>query len=60
MERTLDHCGVCAKTVEEAALLLEVVAGRDSFLDPRQPFDLKKPENYSSLFSIPLTPSFVF
>ncbi len=35
IEATLDHTGPMAKTVENVALLLEVVAGKDP-LDPRQ------------------------
>lgn len=34
-ERTLDHAGPMARTVEDVALLLGVIAGRDRF-DPRQ------------------------
>jgi len=36
---TLDHTGPLTRTVEEAALVTEVLAGRDG-LDPRQPRDL--------------------
>lgn len=35
MEQTLDHVGPIGKTVEDVALLLEVIAGDDGF-DPRQ------------------------
>ena len=35
IELTLDHCGPMAKTVENVALLLSVIAGPDG-LDPRQ------------------------
>jgi amidase len=35
IEMTLDHCGPMARSLEELALLLEVIAGPDG-LDPRQ------------------------
>ncbi|SEO46549.1 amidase [Aquisalimonas asiatica] len=35
IERTVDHCGPMAKTAEDCALTLEVLAGTDG-LDPRQ------------------------
>jgi amidase len=35
IERTLDHTGPITRTVADAAVLLEVIAGRDGF-DPRQ------------------------
>jgi amidase len=42
IEATLDHTGPIAKTVENVALLLEVVAGKDPF-DPRQGEVITKP-----------------
>ena len=42
IEATLDHTGPMAKTVENVALLLEVVAGKDP-LDPRQGEVITKP-----------------
>src|SRR3954451_25031499 len=44
IELTLDHLGPITRTVADAALMLEVLAGRDG-LDPRQPADLQ-PERY--------------
>src|SRR5690348_13451593 len=44
IEFTLDHLGPITRTVADAALMLEVIAGRDG-LDPRQPADLQ-PERY--------------
>ncbi|MBW2057293.1 MAG: amidase [Deltaproteobacteria bacterium] len=41
IENTLDHTGPMARTVEDVALLLEVIAGRDP-LDPRQREEIKK------------------
>jgi len=38
-DMSVDHTGPMTRTVEEAALTLEVIAGRDG-LDPRQPNDL--------------------
>jgi len=37
---SLDHTGPMTRTVEDAALTMDVVAGRDG-LDPRQPHDLE-------------------
>ncbi|PIK36926.1 putative glutamyl-tRNA(Gln) amidotransferase subunit A, chloroplastic/mitochondrial [Apostichopus japonicus] len=37
MDPSLDHLGPMAKTVHDCALLLEVLAGYDNGLDPRQP-----------------------
>ncbi|KAJ7321194.1 hypothetical protein OS493_035171 [Desmophyllum pertusum] len=48
MEFTLDHTGPMASTVHDTALMLEVLAGLDGDLDPRQPRDLSVPESYSS------------
>nr|XP_058941034.1 amidase-like [Pocillopora verrucosa] len=42
----LDHTGPMARTVSDVALLLEVIAGLDGDLDPRQPRDLGKPNSY--------------
>jgi amidase len=39
IEQTIDHIGPITRTVTDAALMLEVMAGRDG-LDPRQPADL--------------------
>jgi len=44
IERTLDHIGPITRTVSDAALMLNVLAGPDG-LDPRQPRDLI-PGNY--------------
>jgi len=44
----LDHTGPMARTVTDVALLLEVVAGQDGELDPRQPRDLPAPAAYTS------------
>jgi amidase len=41
IENTLDHVGPIARTSEDVALLLEVIAGRDP-LDPRQQADMKR------------------
>ncbi|HEY1320185.1 MAG TPA: amidase [Streptosporangiaceae bacterium] len=38
IENTIDHLGPITRTVRDAALMLEVLAGRDG-LDPRQRFD---------------------
>ncbi|MEM0173789.1 MAG: amidase, partial [Sulfolobaceae archaeon] len=50
IEPTLDHLGPMANKVEDVALLLEVIAGRDD-LDPRQPANLPYPpvKEYSKL-----------
>jgi amidase len=45
MENTLDHTGPIARTVEDVALLLEVIAGMDP-LDPRQRHEVK-PTSYT-------------
>jgi hypothetical protein len=39
IEQTIDHIGPMTRTVPDAALVLNVIAGRDG-LDPRQPNDL--------------------
>ncbi|XP_035676961.1 amidase-like isoform X1 [Branchiostoma floridae] len=41
---TLDHVGPMARTVDDVALMLEVIAGYDNGLDPRQPANLTVPE----------------
>ncbi|NNN19947.1 MAG: amidase, partial [Acidimicrobiaceae bacterium] len=46
IEQTLDHTGPIAKTVENVALLLEVIAGKDP-LDPRQGAVVTKPYTQS-------------
>lgn len=52
IEPTLDHTGPIARRVEDLAITLEVIAGRDD-LDPRQPSDLPKPpvKPYSRLLT---------
>nr|XP_006818838.1 PREDICTED: glutamyl-tRNA(Gln) amidotransferase subunit A, chloroplastic/mitochondrial-like [Saccoglossus kowalevskii] len=54
LEPTLDHVGPMTKTVYDCALLLEVIAGYDDGLDPRQPRDLTVPE-YTKQLSRDLT-----
>jgi amidase len=44
IEQTIDHVGPITRTVADAALMLNVIAGPDG-LDPRQPRDLT-PEDY--------------
>src|SRR6266700_5141493 len=44
IELTIDHLGPITRTVADAALMLNVIAGRDGW-DPRQPADLR-PEDY--------------
>ena len=44
IEQTIDHVGPITRTVADAALVLNVIAGADG-LDPRQPRDLV-PEDY--------------
>jgi amidase len=46
IELTIDHLGPITRTVADAALALDVLAGRDG-LDPRQPADLV-PEQYAA------------
>ncbi|XP_013395091.1 uncharacterized protein LOC106162361 [Lingula anatina] len=50
----LDHLGPMTRTVEDCALLLEVIAGYDDGLDPRQPPNIVVPE-YSKLLTADLT-----
>ncbi|XP_077866988.1 urethanase-like [Saccoglossus kowalevskii] len=44
LESTFDNVGPMTKTVYDCALLLEVLAGYDDGVDPRQPRDLVVPE----------------
>ncbi|XP_045193097.2 amidase-like isoform X2 [Mercenaria mercenaria] len=44
MEITIDHLGPMARNAYDCALLLEVIAGYDNGLDPRQPRDLQVPK----------------
>ncbi len=46
LENSLDHCGPICANVADAALLLEVIAGRDGDRDPRQQGEIKL-EDYS-------------
>jgi amidase len=47
-DQTIDHIGPMARTVEEVALMLQVIAGKDdTCLDPRQPDKLRIP-NYAN------------
>lgn len=48
IERTIDHLGPITRTVEDAALLLSVIAGRDGH-DPRQPDNLVVDDYVSTL-----------
>lgn len=50
IEYTLDHTGPMCQSVYEVALMLEVLAGYDDGLDPRQPRDLQVPE-YTKLLT---------
>jgi amidase len=47
IDQTFDHCGPLARSVEDAALLLQVIAGKDP-ADPRQRTDVKT-EDYVGL-----------
>ncbi|XP_066284637.1 amidase-like isoform X1 [Branchiostoma lanceolatum] len=49
LEITLDHVGPMARTVHDVALMLEVIAGYDNGLDPRQPANLIVPEYTTQL-----------
>ncbi|XP_070558592.1 amidase-like [Ptychodera flava] len=53
VEVTIDHTGPITKTVYDAALLLEVIAGYDNGLDPRQPGNLQVP-NYTKMLGTEL------
>ncbi|MDQ0252884.1 amidase [Evansella vedderi] len=46
IDRSLDHTGPMASSVEDTALLLEVLAGKDG-LDPRQSFFPVEPKKYT-------------
>lgn len=46
IEFTLDHLGPITRTVSDAALMLDVISGRDGD-DPRQPSDLQ-PDDYAA------------
>lgn len=49
-DQTIDHIGPMAKTVEDAALLLGVIAGLDdTAIDPRQPTNLEVPDYTAAL-----------
>jgi amidase len=50
IEQTIDHVGPMTRTVADAALVLDVIAGRDG-LDPRQPRDLVVQDYTASLAS---------
>lgn len=50
IEITLDHVGIQTRTAADCAQLLEVIAGYDNGLDPRQPRDLQVPK-YSKLLT---------
>ncbi|XP_078678540.1 urethanase-like isoform X1 [Branchiostoma floridae x Branchiostoma belcheri] len=49
MDTTIDHVGPMARTVADTALMLEVLAGYDGGLDPRQPPNITVPEYTSQL-----------
>ncbi|XP_046341308.1 amidase-like [Haliotis rufescens] len=51
IDTTLDHLGPMTRTVEDNALLLEVIAGYDGGRDPRQPVGLKVP-HYSKQINV--------
>jgi amidase len=49
-DQTIDHIGPMARTVEDIALMLGVIAGKDNTcLDPRQPDSIKVPDYAASL-----------
>ncbi len=49
-DQTIDHIGPMATTVEDVALLLQVIAGKDdTCIDPRQPDKLKVPKYSAAL-----------
>src|SRR6476661_6468059 len=48
IEQTIDHVGPMSRTVADAALVLNVIAGRDG-LDPRQPTDLVPADHLAAL-----------
>jgi len=44
-DQTIDHIGPMARTVEDAALMLKVIAGKDdTCIDPRQPDKVRVPD----------------
>lgn len=51
LDMSIDHLGPMAKTVLDCATLLEVIAGYDDGLDPRQPPNIVVPE-YSKLIQV--------
>ena len=48
IEFTIDHLGPITRTVADAALMLNVIAGRDGW-DPRQPADLRAEDYVAAL-----------
>ena len=49
-DQTIDHIGPMARTVEDAALLMNVIAGKDdTALDPRQPDSIEVPDYLGAL-----------
>ena len=49
-DQTIDHIGPMANTVKDAALLLNVIAGKDdTAIDPRQPDRIKVPDYVAAL-----------
>ncbi|KJF24797.1 amidase [Rhodococcus sp. AD45-ID] len=50
IERTIDHLGPITRSVDDAALMLSVIAGRDGN-DPRQPENLETDDYLSNLGS---------
>lgn len=50
-DQTIDHIGPMAKTVEDCALMLQVIAGKDdTAIDPRQPSSIDVPD-YRAAFT---------
>ena len=50
-DQTIDHIGPMAKTVDDVALLLQAIAGKDdTCIDPRQPDSIEVPD-YSAALS---------
>jgi len=49
-DQTIDHIGPMARSVEDVALLLQVIAGKDdSCIDPRQPDNIRVPKYTEAL-----------
>jgi amidase len=49
-DQTIDHIGPMATTVEDAALMLKVIAGKDdTCIDPRQPDKIRVPDYRAAL-----------